>query len=68
VIAAVLLACAANIAPATLEAVIRVESRGDPLLLHVNGLGAVQPRRPTDAKEAAGLAGTSRRVTAWTSV
>lgn len=56
VIAAVLLACAANIAPVTLEAVIQVESRGDPLLLHVNGLGAVQPRRPTDAKEAAGLA------------
>jgi type IV secretion system protein VirB1 len=55
-IAAALLACAANIAPATLEAVIQVESRGDPLLLHVNGLGAAQPRRPSDAKEAAELA------------
>ena len=56
VIAAVLLACAANIAPVTLEAVIQVESRGDPLLLHVNGLGAVQPRHPADAKEAVQLA------------
>jgi type IV secretion system protein VirB1 len=56
VIAAALLACAANIAPATLEAVIQVESRGDPLLVYVNGLGAAQPRRPADAKEAAELA------------
>jgi type IV secretion system protein VirB1 len=55
VIAAALLACAANIAPVTLEAVIEVESRGDPLLLHVNGLAA-QPRHATDASEAAGLA------------
>jgi type IV secretion system protein VirB1 len=56
VIAAALLACAANIAPATLEAVIQVESRGDPLLLHVNGLGAARPRQPLNAKEAAQLA------------
>jgi type IV secretion system protein VirB1 len=56
VIAAALLACAANIAPATLEAVIQVESRGDPLLLHVNGLGAARPRQPLNAKEAALLA------------
>jgi type IV secretion system protein VirB1 len=55
VIAAALLACAANIAPAALEAVIEVESRGDPLLLHVNGLAA-QPRHATDANEAAELA------------
>jgi type IV secretion system protein VirB1 len=54
-IAAALLACAANIAPVTLEAIIGVESRGDPLLLHVNGL-APQPRRPGDANEAASLA------------
>jgi len=56
VIAAALLACAVNIAPTTLEAVIQVESRGDPLLLYVNGLGAAQPRHAADAKEAAALA------------
>ncbi len=33
VIAAALLACAANIAPATLNAVVAVESRGDPLAI-----------------------------------
>jgi type IV secretion system protein VirB1 len=56
VIAAALLACAANIAPTTLEAVIQVESRGDPLLVYVNGLGAAQPRHAADAKEATALA------------
>jgi len=67
VIAAALLACATNIAPATLEAVIEVESRDDPLLLHVNGLAA-QPRHATDANEAAELAGAmSRGATASTS-
>jgi type IV secretion system protein VirB1 len=55
VIAAALLACAANIAPVTLEAVIEVESRGDALALHVNGQ-ATQPHRPADAREAAVLA------------
>jgi type IV secretion system protein VirB1 len=55
VIAAALLACAANIAPVTLEAVIEVESRGDALALHVNGQ-PTQPRRPADAREAAMLA------------
>ena len=54
-IAAALLACAANIAPVTLEAVIQVESHGDPLLLHVNGPTA-QPRNSGDADEAAALA------------
>ena len=54
-IAAALLACAANIAPVTLEAVIEVESRGDALALHVNGQ-ATQPHRPADAREAAMLA------------
>jgi type IV secretion system protein VirB1 len=53
-IAAALLACAANIAPTTLEAVIEVESRGDPLALNVNG-SAAQPRHAADAKEAAAL-------------
>jgi len=55
VIAAALLACAANIAPVTLEAVIEVESRGDALAVHVNGQVA-QPHRPADAREAAMLA------------
>ena len=54
-IAAALLACAANIAPVTLEAVIQVESRGNPLALYVNG-SAAQPHHATDAKEAAELA------------
>ena len=51
-IAAALLACAANIAPVTLDAVIEVESRGDRLALYVNG-SAPQPRRAADAREAA---------------
>jgi type IV secretion system protein VirB1 len=42
-IAAALLACAVNVAPATLEAVIRVESGGDPLALNVNRLAGPQP-------------------------
>lgn len=54
-IATALLACAANVAPATLDAVIAVESRGDPLAIYVNGL-ATQPRRPMNAAEAAQLA------------
>ena len=39
-IAAALLACAANVAPITLQAVIEVESDGNPLALHVNGIEA----------------------------
>jgi type IV secretion system protein VirB1 len=54
VTAAALLACASNIAPATLEAVIAVESRGNPLALHVDGVRR-QPR-PADAAEAARIA------------
>lgn len=60
-ITAALLACAANIAPPTLEAVIAVESRGDPLALHVNGV-RVQPRHPADAAEAARIAGVYIRA------
>jgi type IV secretion system protein VirB1 len=47
-----LLACAPNIAPATLEAVIRVESGGNPLAINVNGL-RVQPAPATNAVAAA---------------
>lgn len=48
-IAAALLACAANVAPVTLEAVVRVESGGDPLALHVNRLAGPQPHPATVA-------------------
>lgn len=50
-----LLACAPNVAPVTLEAVIRVESGGNPLAIHVNGL-RMQPMPPTSASEAARIA------------
>lgn len=49
-----LLACAPNVAPQTIERVIRVESRGDPLAINVNK-GRLH-RRPTDAADAAALA------------
>ena len=51
----VLLACAPNVAPVTLEAVIQVESAGNPLALHVNG-ARVQPPPARDAREAAQVA------------
>ena len=51
-IPAALLACAPNIAPATLEAVIGVESGGNPLAINVNGV-RVQPPLATSAAEAA---------------
>ena len=54
-IPAPLLACVPNVAPATLEAVIRVESGGNPLAIHVNGLW-VQPPPATNAAEAARIA------------
>jgi type IV secretion system protein VirB1 len=54
-IAAALLACALNVAPATLEAVIGVESGGNPLALNVNHLAGRQPHASTP-DEAAKLA------------
>ncbi len=54
-IAAVLLACAANVAPVTLEAIVRVESRGNPNAIYVNGLGGFQPH-PSTSDDAARLA------------
>lgn len=54
-IAAALLACAVNVAPATLEAVIGVESGGNPLALNVNHLEGRQPHAGTP-DEAATLA------------
>jgi type IV secretion system protein VirB1 len=35
------LQCAPTVAPSTMEAVVRVESNGDPLALYINGLGAI---------------------------
>ena len=49
-IAAALLACAANVAPVTLEAVVRVESGGNPLSINVNHLAGPQPRPATLAE------------------
>ena len=54
-IAAALLACALNVAPVTLEAVISVESGGNPLALNVNRLEGAQPHASTP-DEAAKLA------------
>ena len=50
-----LLACAPNVAPITLQAVVRVESGGNPLALNVNGI-RVQPPPARDAREAARVA------------
>jgi type IV secretion system protein VirB1 len=49
-IAAALLACAANVAPVTLEAVMRVESGGNPLSINVNHLVGPQPHPATAAE------------------
>ena len=50
-----LLACAPNVAPVTVEAVISVESGGNPLAMHVNDMRE-QPPSPRDAQEAAQIA------------
>ena len=52
-IAAALLACAVNVAPVTLEAVIQVESRGNPIALNVNHLRGEQPHSADVARAAA---------------
>ena len=49
-IGAVLLACATNVAPVTLEAIVRVESGGDPLAINVNHLAGPQPHPATRAE------------------
>jgi type IV secretion system protein VirB1 len=54
-IAAALLACAMSVHPATLEAVIRVESGGSPTALHVNRLPEPQPHA-SSVTEAAEIA------------
>jgi type IV secretion system protein VirB1 len=50
-----LLACAPNVAPTTLNAIIQVESGGNPLALHVNGTDQ-QPPPARDPAEAARMA------------
>lgn len=54
-ISAALLACAMNVSPVTLEAIVRVESGGNPVALNVNRLSGPQPRA-SSAAEAARLA------------
>jgi len=49
-----MLLCAPNVAPQTIEQIIQVESRGDPLAINVNG--ARLERKPTDAADAAKIA------------
>jgi len=55
VIPPALLACAVNVSPVTLEAIVRVESKGNPLALFVNRYAGRQPR-PGTVAEAAGTA------------
>ena len=54
-IPAALLACAINVAPVTLEAIVQVESGGNPLALNVNRLAGPQPH-PATVAEAVTLA------------
>lgn len=51
---ALITACAPTVAPSTVERVIQVESKGDPLALNVNG--ATLRRKPRNAAEAAEFA------------
>ena len=55
VISPVLLACAPNVASVTLQAIVEVESAGNPLALNINGIH-VQPPPARDAKDAARVA------------
>jgi type IV secretion system protein VirB1 len=52
-----LLACAPNVAPITLQAIARVESRDNPLAIHVNGIRE-QPPPASSAQRAARVAET----------
>ena len=55
VIPPALLACAPNVASVTLQAIVEVESAGNPLALNINGI-RVQPPPARDAKDAARVA------------
>jgi type IV secretion system protein VirB1 len=48
------MACAPNVAPQTIEQIVRVESSGDPIALNING--AHLSRKPRDSTDAAALA------------
>jgi type IV secretion system protein VirB1 len=52
VIPPALMACAPNVAPVTVQAIVQVESGGNPLAVNVNGI-RVQPPPASSAKEAA---------------
>jgi type IV secretion system protein VirB1 len=54
-ITAALLACAVNVAPVTLDAIVRVESGGNPIALNVNHLTGRQPHAAS-VQEAASIA------------
>lgn len=62
---AALLACALNVAPATMDRIVGVESGGNPLALHVNLLAGQQPTA-SSVKEAAEIA--ARYISAGYSV
>ena len=55
VIPVALLACARNVAPTTLEAIVHVESNGNPIAINVNRLAGAQPRANT-TQEAVAIA------------
>jgi type IV secretion system protein VirB1 len=55
VIPAALLACAPNVAPTTLQAIVEVESGGHSLALNINGI-RVQPPPASSVREAAQVA------------
>ena len=49
-------ACAPNVAPVTLAAIVRTESGFNPLAINVNGKGGQLPRQPSTRREAVGTA------------
>lgn len=55
VLAALLQSCAANVAPATMTAIIQVESEGDPYRIGVNSGGSLQ-RQPANGADATATA------------
>jgi type IV secretion system protein VirB1 len=54
---ALILACAAQVAPGTIQAIARVESGGDPYVLNIVGVGAIHAHNASEA-----IARTQRAV------
>jgi type IV secretion system protein VirB1 len=54
---ALILACAAQVAPATLQAIVQVESGGDPYVVNIVGVGAIHAHNASEA-----IARTQRAV------